>query len=106
MGHEHGEKLDARDQLIIALEVGIEFAAIMNDAIFSIGQSLQRNRCGPEIPCEKSADSDDSGDLDLSDAIHLLQFLFLGGSVPPPPHNACGADATPDGLACQTYPPC
>ena len=43
MRHEHGKEFDARDQLIIQLEVGIEFAPIMNNAIDMKSQSLKRN---------------------------------------------------------------
>jgi hypothetical protein len=37
---------------------------------------------------------DDDGALTLTDAIYLLQYLFLGGPPPGPP-SYCGADPTP-----------
>ena len=41
-------------------------------------------------------DADLNGDVDLSDAVYLFNYLFLGGSAP-----GCedGADATDDGLS-------
>ena len=59
------------------------------------------------IDCLDAADSDDNGSIQLTDAIRILGVLFLGqGTIPPP--NACGADATQDGLepGCASYPPC
>jgi hypothetical protein len=44
------------------------------------------------LECEKSADADDSGTLDLTDVLAILNHLFLAGPAPPPPFGACGAD--------------
>jgi hypothetical protein len=60
----------------------------------------------PPLPCEKSADVDDTGVLDLTDAVYLLQFQFLGGPPPEEPFPSCGNDATPDDLGCESVPPC
>ena len=45
-------------------------------------------------------DTDDSGLLDITDAIYLLGFLFQGGPAPPAPYPAPGKDATQDVLDC------
>jgi len=48
--------------------------------------------------CPDAADVDDSGVLDVSDLIYLLDFLFLSGSPPPLPYPGPGLDPTGDGL--------
>ena len=44
--------------------------------------------------------------VDLSDGIYLLEFLFLGGKPPPKPYGSCGLDPTPDDLTCDSFPRC
>ena len=56
--------------------------------------------------CEKAADSNDDGIVDMADAITVLQALFLGRAPLPPPFAECGADPTPDPLPCIWYPIC
>jgi glucose/arabinose dehydrogenase len=53
-------------------------------------------------------DANDSGEVDVSDAVHLFGYLFTARPPPPPPGAlACGADPTDDdGLDCASYPPC
>ena len=51
-------------------------------------------------PCRKVLDVNDSGDLDISDGIYELNFLFNGGPVIPPPFPRPGTDPTPDRLPC------
>ncbi|MFN0056985.1 MAG: hypothetical protein ACKVX7_00880 [Planctomycetota bacterium] len=53
----------------------------------------------PLLDCSDSCDGNDDGALDISDAIAQLTALFaLRGPLPPP--TDCGADPTPDTLAC------
>jgi hypothetical protein len=47
-----------------------------------------------------AADSDDSGGLNITDAIYSLNFLFLGGAEPLPPFTGCGSDPKLDALDC------
>ncbi|MBI4582840.1 MAG: lamin tail domain-containing protein [Planctomycetes bacterium] len=55
-----------------------------------------------EIPCEKAADADDSGDIEITDAILIMGYIFLGGKPPAPPFPTFGPDPTPeDGLSCK-----
>ena len=61
---------------------------------------------GVEIGCLKSADVDDSGSLDITDAVRILRHLFVGGQPPSAPYPDCGLDPTPDGLSCAAYSPC
>ena len=64
-----------------------------------------------------AADVDDSGGVrpELTDAINLLNWLFLGGARPPAPTPSmtayspgdCGPDPTPgDAMDCASFPPC
>jgi hypothetical protein len=51
--------------------------------------------------CPDALDSDDGGEVNISDAVYTLMFLFGGGSPPPPPFPDEGPDPTADGLDCQ-----
>jgi len=57
---------------------------------------------GGAVPnCLKACDFDDAGNVNLADAINLLNFLFLPGQTPPAmPFPDPGPDPTPDGLPC------
>jgi hypothetical protein len=64
------------------------------------------DRDGVPDECEETvcrrADANDSSDLDITDGIFVLDFLFLGGpGIPAPGIEACGVDPTPD-----PFPPC
>ena len=60
-------------------------------------------------PCLDACDADDSGRVDLADAMHVLFYLFRGGDFPPAPGPGLdvngqevppGPDPTPDNLDC------
>jgi hypothetical protein len=54
-----------------------------------------------------TGDSNDDGELDISDAIHTLGYLFLGfGDIPAPGPGDCGIDPTLDELSCESFAPC
>jgi len=53
------------------------------------------------FPCTKAADCNDSGRVDISDAVFFLEFEFLGGPPLPPPADECGVDPTEDDLPCE-----
>jgi len=58
-----------------------------------------------EAPCLDAMDTDDSGDVDISDGIALLLYLFAGGDPPAAPGSSCGWDVTSgDGLGCISAP--
>jgi hypothetical protein len=68
---------------------------------------------GAEPSCLESADVNNDGELGITDAVHLLGFLFGGWEPPPdpgPPGKPCGRE--PDfwdsqfGLGCKGYPRC
>jgi hypothetical protein len=54
-------------------------------------------------PCLKACDADDSGVLEVTDAVVLLNLL---NSASPPPLPPCGKDTTNDDLGCSSYPHC
>jgi hypothetical protein len=75
----------------------------ISDALFILGALFLG---ASSLECEKSADSNDSGGVDLSDPVHLLNHLFNGGPAPRPPYPECGTDATPDDLPCPAHAGC
>ncbi len=61
---------------------------------------------GDAPPCAKSADIDDSGSVDVTDPVYLLNFLFAGGPSPAAPFSECGLDPTPDDVTCESFEGC
>lgn len=61
---------------------------------------------GRAIPCLEAAGSDGGGEVDVSDGVYLLAFLFLGGPPPAAPHPECGPGSGPAGLACEGLRQC
>jgi len=60
-----------------------------------------------EIDCLDAADTDDSGQVDITDGVRVLDHLFLGGDPPPAPGpSECGEDPTADLLGCAAPPGC
>jgi hypothetical protein len=72
-------------------------ARAMTDAIVILEFLFQS---APAPDCLSSADSNDDGDVDISDAVFLLLRLFAGGAEIPPPADTCGVDPTEDTLTC------
>ena len=56
---------------------------------------------GAPTDCEDALDADDQGDLNVVDAVYLLEYLFQGGPAPPAPFPAAGEDPTGDDLGCE-----
>ena len=54
--------------------------------------------------CQKAADVNGTGLVDLSDGIAHLNYLFRGGSPPPAPFPDCGTDESP--LPCARFIAC
>lgn len=60
-----------------------------------------------EPTCLDTADTDDSGQVDISDGFTILHDFFRPGTgIPDPGPFDCGPDPTTDGLGCLSYPPC
>jgi hypothetical protein len=53
--------------------------------------------------CLDAADVNDSGDVDIADAVYTLSYLFADGPAPAPPFAGCGEDQIPDELTCDTF---
>ena len=52
-------------------------------------------------PCRKSADTNDDGVLNVSDAVGVLIHLFASNRPLPGPTD-CGVDPTADALGCES----
>jgi hypothetical protein len=74
--------------------------AVVNitDAIATLGYLFLS---GTEPPCIDAADADDSGSLDLTDPIYILDHLFRGGPAIAPPFPGPGSDPSEDDLSCE-----
>ena len=69
----------------------------ITDAIVTLLGVLKRGR----LDCLDASDTNDDGQLDLTDTLVLLQFLFLHEAPPPPsPFPGVGPDPTADALGC------
>jgi len=66
--------------------VGITDAVVVLEQLFS----------GRRMVCGDASDVDDSGYIEIPDALYLIGFLFLGSLAPPHPFPAPGGDLTAD----------
>ncbi len=57
---------------------------MLTDSIFASGT----------LNCTLAADANDDGIVDIADVTALVDYLFLGGTPPPPPFPLCGPDPT------------
>jgi pectate lyase len=73
------------------------------DAVFILTYLF---RSGEAPACFDAADAVDNGTVDIGDAVYILQYLFASGPGIPAPFSDCGIDTTPDGLSCESHPPC
>jgi hypothetical protein len=55
---------------------------------------------GREPACEASCDANDDGLVNVSDAVYLIDWMFMGGPAPPAPYPDCGPDPTGPALSC------
>lgn len=62
---------------------------------------LQTLFAGGTPACARAGDFDDDGQLELSDAIDLLGYLFTTSASPAAPFPDCGQDPTVDGIPCE-----
>lgn len=53
---------------------------------------------GTAPACADAADTDDTGAIEITDAIYLLSYLFRGSAAPTPPYPERGRDPTSDRL--------
>ena len=92
-----------RSDLAFALDLGVEWVAlsfVQRPEDVAEARRLIAGRAAVMIKLEKPAAIDSLEELiDLSDAVYLLNYLFLGGSAPQAPFPACGSA---DVAACAT----
>jgi len=69
----------------------------ITDAILVLGRLFLGEA---EVPCLDAADANDDGEVDISDPVAILGYLFTGGTPLPPPQPEPGPDPTGDGLGC------
>jgi hypothetical protein len=60
----------------------------------------------PLLSCRDAADANDSGFLEVADAVYLANFLFLHGPAPPAPFSSCAEDETSDDIDCAAFDRC
>lgn len=56
------------------------------------------------FPCPDAADSNDDGEISVSDAVAILEHVAHGVQLPAPGAGDCGLDPTSDGLSSAGYP--
>lgn len=56
--------------------------------------------------CQKAADVNNSGNLNIADPVYLLNFGFLSGPAPAAPFPDCAQEIPASDLGCDRYPPC
>jgi hypothetical protein len=77
------------------------------DGIVSLADVIAITRyfhSGQMPPCSDAADFDDSGTLEITDLINLVNFLYLKGPYPAEPNRTPLEDPTPDSLGCGALP--
>ena len=58
-------------------------------------------------PVFHRGDANGDGQINITDGIFILNFLFLGGApLPAPGVESCGVDSTEDALDCLDQTPC
>jgi hypothetical protein len=61
---------------------------------------------GATLDCLRAADIDDDGNLNVTDAVLLLGFLFQGAAPPEEPYPECGPPPSAGLLECSSFSPC
>ena len=80
------------------LDVNGDDLVNITDAIYALDFLFLGGGTAPR--CADAGDINDSGDIDLSDAVALLAAFFQGGSPVPAPFPTPGPDPSQDGLGC------
>ncbi|RKZ00810.1 MAG: hypothetical protein DRQ04_05670 [Candidatus Hydrothermota bacterium] len=72
------------------------------DALYLISHILDPS----SLPCQRAADCNLDGDINVADVIALVNYLYMGGTLPEPSYpNTCGYNFQ-DTLPCDEFPPC
>ena len=99
--------------LIIGLIAGPAVSLYGSPTVSPVTAALWAMFAGGVVPsCLETADVDNGGAVNVSDAITLLAYLFAGGeppALPGPPGVPCGPDPQHPGsldLGCDEYSAC
>ncbi len=79
-------------------DANVDDVVDLSDGVAILGNLFLGNRA--PAPCHDALDADDSGGLEITDAVYVFGFLFRGGPRMPEPYPDFGFDPTPDGLPC------
>lgn len=91
------------DSLFLRGDCSGDGSVNLGDAISVLSGLFQ----GTEMTCVDACDVNDSGGVDLSDPIFLLDHLFSGGASPAEPFvGGCGDDPTDDAIGCSSNAGC
>ena len=118
----HGNYLGADFEVLARVEASSFEKEIRQTAGFRRGEVVADNTAGIDVDdamgllvylfrsgkppgCDKAADANDDGALNLGDVITILLYVFQGESLPAP-FSSCGSDPTSDALTCQSFPLC
>ena len=95
---------DQSDPILISSHSGLGFWDVAIDGQYLyVGGSYGFYVFRLEAVC---GDANLDGNVDVGDAVFLINYVFLGGPPPAEPTGACGFDTTPDGLSCREFRPC
>ncbi len=94
----------SQEELFIRGDVNQSGSVNITDAVL-IFQFLFNGKDSWVAPCNDAVDTNDDGQMDMSDGMNVMISLFLNGAPIPPP-NVCGVDPTADELSCEGYPLC
>ena len=87
---------DAPAATFVRGDVQGDLSVNISDAVAVLGHLFS----GRPVPCVDAADVDDSGTVEITDALFLVEYLFLEGEPPMAPFPDPGVDPTEDELDC------
>ncbi|MEM7167069.1 MAG: S8 family serine peptidase [Planctomycetota bacterium] len=94
------QALTSPSQQLLRGDVNNDGAVVAIPDAVTLLQHLFANPNGTTLDCATSGDFDDSGSIDISDAVAILGYGFAMGPPPTPPFPNCGVDPTTDALSC------
>lgn len=89
----------SQDELFVRADANRDWRVDLSDAVAILGTVFTSSHAG--AACLDAADVDDDGAIRVTDALHLLNFLFRSGPSPAIPYPLAGRDtAVTDSLGC------
>jgi hypothetical protein len=94
-------------QFFVRGDANLDAAINISDPIHTLDALFGGNNILRLHDCADAMDTDDNGAIEISDAIRVLRYLFMGGPAPVRPFPACGQDPDlNDELCCREAPSC